>query len=259
VRVLDGPAIRTIGGGTHLWYRKVGEVRSTNLRSDGLEVDIKADGGFVLVPPSFNPQSGRPYVFERGTWDDLNGLPPFRKEALTAAANASTTDSAISEGHRNAAVFGHLMRMAPQVDDCEALLAEGHRYNREALSPPLPDGEVEKTARSAWRYQSEGKNWLGTHGNVRWPVEVVNRCAAHKHGGDALILTTILRSNHAYRNGPFAIAARAMARDQVIVGWSEHRTRKALQAALKLGLIDLVYQGGHYPGDPSLYRLASCV
>jgi hypothetical protein len=74
-----------------------------------------------------------------------------------------------------------------------------------------------------------------------------------------MILMTILRANHSKRDGPFAVAPRAMARDQVIPGWSEYRTRQALKAALQLGWLKLVYKGGHGLHDPSLYELPSYV
>jgi Primase C terminal 1 (PriCT-1) len=134
--------------------------------------------------------------------------------------------------------------------------SEARSFNEQSLSPPLPDAEVAKTARSAWRYQSEKRNWVGSEGHVTWPVAQVLRCAPHKQGGDALILTTVLRAKHATRKESFAAATRAMARDQVIPGWSEHRTRQGLQAALKLGLITRIYKGGQGPGDPSRYRLS---
>ena len=64
----DTPLLtRTPSGGAHLWYRKLGPVRSGNLRP-GLEVDIKSDGGFVVVPPSLSSKGV--YAFERGSWDD---------------------------------------------------------------------------------------------------------------------------------------------------------------------------------------------
>ena len=59
-------------------------IKSTNLRKQGFEVDIKADGGLVIVPSSFNPRVGKEYEFEKGSWDDLARLPPFRVEALAA-------------------------------------------------------------------------------------------------------------------------------------------------------------------------------
>ena len=73
---------RTPSGGVHLWYRKLGPVRSGNLRRQNLDVDIKADGGLVVTPSSRNPKGV--YAFERGTWDDVQRLPPFRQEALAA-------------------------------------------------------------------------------------------------------------------------------------------------------------------------------
>ena len=55
------------------------------------------------------------------------------------------------------------------------------------------------------------------------------------------------------------MVARAMAEHKVIPGWREHRTRKALEAAVELRLIEPVYKGGRGPCDPSLYRLTSYV
>ena len=92
-----------------------------------------------------------------------------------------------------------------------------------------------------------------------WSVERVLLRAFHKHSGDAMILTTVLRAKHAKRKEAFAVAPRAMARDQVIPGWTEHRTRQALHAALQLGWLKPVYKGGHQLHDPSLYELPSCV
>ena len=141
----------------------------------------------------------------------------------------------------------------------DQLLPEARSFNEHHCSPPLPDDEVEKTARSAWRYQTEGKNWVGSPGHVRWSVEQTLTCAPHKHSGDAFILMTVLRAKHAKRKEPFAVAPRTMAERQIIPGWSEHRYRMALSAALGLDLIEPVYKGGRFKGDPSLYRLCSNV
>ena len=96
----DTPLItRTPSGGAHLWYRKVGEVKSSTL-GPSLAVDIKADGGQVIVPPSFNRQSGVPYEFERGSWDDLTRLPPFRKEALDGLEPSTKSSSPCEDPDR---------------------------------------------------------------------------------------------------------------------------------------------------------------
>ena len=145
------------------------------------------------------------------------------------------------------------------MESFDGLLAEASRFNNEVLTPSLSPAEVEKTAHSAWRYQTESRNWVGSQGHVTWPVELVQMCAPHKHGGDAVILMTVLRAKHAKRKAAFAVAPRGMARHQVIPGWSEHRTRMALAAAVELELIAPVRKGGRYPGDRSLYRLPSYV
>ena len=262
----DTPLItRTPSGGVHLWYRKVGAVKSGTLRPN-LEVDIKADRGQVIVPPSFNRQSGVPYELEPGsTWDDLARLPLFRQEALPPKARSKSSPASAAEvkagpigkGARNRALFLYLIGLAPNVDSYDQLLAAACTFSNEALSLPLDAAEMEKTARSAWRYKSEGRIWRGSRGFVVWSVEQVQTCAPHKHGGDAIILTTLLRAKHARRDGPIVVAPRPMAKHQVIPGWSEHRTRQALRAALKLGLVKPVYKGGHGLRDPSLYELPS--
>ena len=131
------------------------------------------------------------------------------------------------------------MGMAHTADGYSAVLAAAHSFNQETLSPPLPDAEVEKTARSAWRYQSEGRIWRGSRGHARWSVELVLRCAPHKHGGDAIILATVLLAKHAMRKETFAVAARAMAENrshsrmertphpQCVAGGRRARTRQA--------------------------------
>ena len=70
-------------GGVHLWYSANGE-RSRN-RLDGLKVDIKAQGGMVVVPPSMRPagrHAGKPYDFLSGSWDDLSRLPTLKPGSL---------------------------------------------------------------------------------------------------------------------------------------------------------------------------------
>ncbi|MEV0392311.1 bifunctional DNA primase/polymerase [Polymorphospora rubra] len=52
--------IRTGSNGWHLYYRHPGTVLAGKLAGhDG--IDIKADGGYVVAPPSIHPATGRPY------------------------------------------------------------------------------------------------------------------------------------------------------------------------------------------------------
>jgi hypothetical protein len=52
--------VATGGGGWHLYYRHPGGPAAAAL-PDRAGVDIKADGGYVVAPPSIHPGTGRPY------------------------------------------------------------------------------------------------------------------------------------------------------------------------------------------------------
>ena len=229
----DTPLLtRTPSGGAHLWYRKVGEVRSGTLRPS-LAVDIKADGGQVIVPPSFNRQSGRQYVFERGSWDDLDRLPPFRQEALprpmTSAKSSpppksTATSGKVGEGMRDTTVFYYAMLQAPHVLSVEDLIVEMQRFNVEHCSPPLPTRQVEAKARNAWGYEERGENFIGHGGGGGVVPHTVGKdLLSRPHGEDALALLYILKWAHGARVEPFAVCAKAMARDRVIPQWGDPR------------------------------------
>jgi hypothetical protein len=197
----------------------------------------------VVVPPSFNRRSNVAYEFERGSWDDLDRLPQFRAEAL-APPEASTKSSrthehkasagAVSEGARDNTVFFQAMLEAPHVTGEDELIALMQTFNEQHCSPPLPAHKVEQKARSAWGYEERGENWIGHgQGGVVLNASVVDDLLNRAHGEDALALLVKLKRSHGARSEPFAIVAKAMARDEVIARWKDPRhytrARKMLQ------------------------------
>ncbi|MFY1649885.1 bifunctional DNA primase/polymerase [Solwaraspora sp. WMMB762] len=58
-------AVRTGGGGWHLFYRHPGGMVPSRPLPGRPGVDIKADRGYVVAPPSRHPETGRPYVWVR--------------------------------------------------------------------------------------------------------------------------------------------------------------------------------------------------
>jgi Bifunctional DNA primase/polymerase, N-terminal len=65
-------AVQLSGGGGHHYFYSYNPgltVPSKSLESAGYPgIDIKADGGYVIVEPSVSPKTGRAYVFEGATW-----------------------------------------------------------------------------------------------------------------------------------------------------------------------------------------------
>ena len=56
--------------------------------------------------------------------------------------------------------------------------------------PPLPDNSVISTAKSAWRYQREGRNLVGRGRSVVTPHSVVDELIGENQ--DAFVLLTLL-------------------------------------------------------------------
>src|SRR6202012_3303549 len=90
-------------------------------------------------------------------------------------------------GERNKKMFRFLLHSAPACDDLEALVdvADGLNINFE---PPLPNDETRKAARSAWRYEQEGRNFVGQERRVYVLRTEWYALAACPRGPDALML-----------------------------------------------------------------------
>ena len=138
-------------------------------------------------------------------------------------------------GERNNQLFKQLLQQAPSCDTIEDLHDIAHTLNGYEFDDPLPGQEVDKTVRSAWKYQVEDKNWVGRKPRIILTEKEWGQFAAHKKGGDALILYCKLKSSHAVRGQPFAISTTAMARDDVLPSWSEWRYRRARDLLVSMG------------------------
>lgn len=72
--------VTTGGGGVHLYYRYPGWHVKTSVSQVGEGIDIKGDGGIIVIPPSIH-KSGNRYEF---VGVDANGPDPVDLEALIA-------------------------------------------------------------------------------------------------------------------------------------------------------------------------------
>ena len=80
--------VRT-GKGIHLWFTHPGThvPSASKILTDGkgLNIDIRGDGGYVVVPPSVHPDTGCRYVFE----NEVEELPPLPPDILAAALDVT--------------------------------------------------------------------------------------------------------------------------------------------------------------------------
>ncbi len=154
----------TPGGGRHIYFRYPSgrPVRCATRLGGWPGLDVRADGGYVIAPPSGHP-SGRCYVWEVSSEPDTTTLaePPAWLLALAAGKadlfphNGHRTGpipGAITEGLRNntlTSLAGSLRRRGLSEGVIErALLA----VNASQCAPPLPAAEVKRISRSVGRY-----------------------------------------------------------------------------------------------------------
>ena len=222
--------VETPSGGIHLYYRASGERCGDLRRTEQLPVDLKGIGGFVVVPPSVRPageHAGKPYRILEGTWGDVARLPTIKPGSLPAPATAQQgRPDRIPDGVRHDELFQRGLREVKACDTFDALVDRLRWINERSCDPPLPEADVAKTARSAWNYEQEGRNYVGMGQLLITPAATFKALISVPGGCEALALHMLLRSIHK-TGAQFAVAPKAMARDQTLPGWSHVRVRKA--------------------------------
>ncbi|MEQ1680806.1 MAG: bifunctional DNA primase/polymerase [Nitrospira sp.] len=182
----------TGGGGIHIFFQHPSGFTKNKTLAPGVEV--KADGAYVVAPPSIHP-SGEVYQWEVSSHPDDLDLATLPKWLLQLMSREGTlksqpSDPAVStipEGQRHNTLvsLAGTMRwkgMSPKAIS-EALLIENHSR----CTPPLPDQEVTRIAQSMTRYEPASR----TNGAVavdEWPRSLAEEAY---HGLLGEIATTI--------------------------------------------------------------------
>jgi hypothetical protein len=115
----DGVLPRTLAavtgrGGYHLMYAHPGGKIMSGAGKGGPGVDVKADGGYIVTPPSVHPVTRRPYRWLGSPGDELTPLPQFWAERLHENTHAARPAQAVAipargrGGYAMAALRGEL-------------------------------------------------------------------------------------------------------------------------------------------------------
>lgn len=172
-----GPVARTPRGGTHHYHKQPARAATQN---GGLgwrntasklahKVDTRADGGYVLAPPSMT-EDGRCYEWIEtmaidGPPDSLPEPCGWLQEALGETGSTEVASrqreplagqgNAIGEGQRNdalARLAGAMRRAGFGFSEIYAALSV---TNRERCDPPVADSEVRRISESISRYEPD--------------------------------------------------------------------------------------------------------
>jgi DNA-binding transcriptional ArsR family regulator len=153
-------SIKTGGGGVHHYLRCPGE--GVEIRNSagkvGPGLDIRGEGGYVIVPPSAT----------EGPYEVLHKRPPAKTpewliERLTpesnvatiprrAKADATLEGPEIPAGERNPTLYKIACSLRARGHEREEILEALEGVNRGRCSSPLDRGELEKIAKSASRH-----------------------------------------------------------------------------------------------------------
>ena len=176
----------TGGGGQHYFFEHPGGSIKSRPIAEG--VDIKADGGYVVAPPSGHI-SGRTYEWEGSSHPDDTPLAelPLWLQALLALLTKGHAEKSvppiltkIPEGSRNttlASLAGTMRRRGMTPEAVEAVLLH---ENAQRCYPPLSEHEVKSIAASIAQYPSQTEAKVDSR---LGPVpDRVNRAIQHPKG-----------------------------------------------------------------------------
>jgi hypothetical protein len=152
----QGMRVRTGAGATSQLGKLLGELPG---------VDVRADGGVVVLPPSLGyawiADDDEPFPSIPPMWlaaiQGAGDPPPTVRAPRAADAPADTIDdiigrlSTIGDGDRNATLFKIGVRLRHDGRTDREILDALERINAERVSPSLPEREVRTIARSAAR------------------------------------------------------------------------------------------------------------
>jgi hypothetical protein len=161
--------VRTPSGGLHAYYLRTPEMeQQRSWQVPGQHVDFRGDGGYVIVPPSRVETAGgevrgyRVIVVAQHHPEPVDAvglrkfLDPPRLHVVPDSAPAHTAGpehlaswlAVQPEGGRNHALFWAACRMGERGHRLDAALS---RLGPAARTAGLPDSEIERTIRSAYR------------------------------------------------------------------------------------------------------------
>jgi bifunctional DNA primase/polymerase-like protein/AAA domain-containing protein/primase-like protein len=150
----------TGGGGCHVFFRHIPGLKNSN-GEIGEGIDLKTDGGYVVLPPSRH-FSGRQYAWEGASRPDEVSPAPFPEWLLSIASGTKgnghhvpipPVTEKIPKGRRNhelTSLAGSMRRRGMDAEEISAALAA---VNKRRCDPPLSDAEVRAIGESIARYK----------------------------------------------------------------------------------------------------------
>jgi len=155
------PVAETGGGGLHVFFRHPGKNIPTKARIwKNVCVDIRGDGGFIVLPPSIHSSGGK-YSW-RISPDNIEfaEAPQWLLDKIFSddeAQNQTNITDTIQEGQRNNTLFKLASSLRSQGFSEDTILKQLKITNKKYCNPPLPEKEVQIIAGQVGKYEPGNK------------------------------------------------------------------------------------------------------
>jgi hypothetical protein len=165
------PTVESITGrGRHLFFAWPGRPVHNSVCKITPGVDLRGDGGYVILPPSIHP-SGAPYAWSVDSADTFAAAPQWLLTATLEPTGKGITPTpsaewrelvkGVAEGIRDCSVTklaGHLL--SRHVDPFVTLaLLQG--WNATCCTPPLPEKDIIRIVNSIARKEGKKRHGFG--------------------------------------------------------------------------------------------------
>lgn len=151
------------GIGRHLFFKKPKNMKIPTKIKLFKGLDIKGEGGYVIVPPSLH-KNGNRYKYKKGeslTLYKLANSPKWLLEAIKSKpsnpAKTGNNGKLIPEGERNETLFRYGCSLRGKKLNEQEINNLIEIKNKDLCSPPLDKTELDKITESVFRYENNNK------------------------------------------------------------------------------------------------------
>lgn len=240
-------------GGLHLYYRYTGEKSLTHY--NGKLIDVRGEGGYILLPPSRGAENQKGYVFAVGDFLDLANL-PCTTANLPKSADVHKQiprilirgENGIREGYRNKFLFDEGRKLAARGILYESLTKKLLQRNEQQCMPPLAPKDVESICASIMRYYAEGRLYVSGQQYFRCPRHLLDKFMEKKP--DCFLVYAYLKMRNYDNSASFQVAIDWLANT---LNYGRTKIRRILDDLIAMDLLRRTHQGGQFRGDASLY------
>lgn len=176
VELPDTVSVLTPTGGRHYYFKFIPNLKnSAGVLGSGSGVDIRTDGGLVILPPSMHPIGGTyEWMSDQSPWEieiaefpqELLRIIQKQNSLADGKKEGFSLPDKIADGQRNDILFRYASKLRGSGMKKPEVLTAVSTLNTERCENPLPQQEIKTVVDSACNYD-EGTIYIDNKGKVK--------------------------------------------------------------------------------------------